>query len=45
MIGGDVYSTLKWSENFRVVNKAGDFPQLLGACPPTTFVFKLNQKK
>ena len=41
---GEMYSTLKWSDNFRVVNKAGDFPQLLGAWPPTTFVFKLNQK-
>ena len=40
-----MYSTLKWSDNFRVVTKAGDFPRLLGAWPLATFVVKLNQKK
>ena len=40
-----MYSTLKWSDNFRVVTKAGDFPWLLGARRPATFGVKLIQKK
>ena len=40
-----MYSSLKWSDSFRVVTKAGYFPRLLGAWPLATFVIKLNQKK